>query len=138
MRQLFWSIAYRANFPADIVVTSHRSAGHGPKSAAGGVDGTLLIDATRKHDMPPLALPAERDMTRVKEIWEELQLPSLSPQSPWQGYTMGDWDGLRRQRDRRRLGGQRRTDLAAPQGRHEAGDAGQKYRRQIGSGNRRL
>ena len=89
-RQRFWSIAYRANFPADIVVTSHRSAGHGPKSAAGGADGTLLIDATRKHDMPPLALPAERDMTRVKEIWEELQLPSLFLQSPWHGYTMGD------------------------------------------------
>jgi len=91
---VFWSIAYRANFPADIVVTPYRSAGHGPKSGAGAADGTLLIDATRKHDMPPLALPAERYMTRAKEIWEELDLPILSPQSPWHGYTMGDWDDL--------------------------------------------
>ena len=38
--------------------------------------------------MPPLALPAEPYML----IWEELQPPRVSPQPPWHGYTLGDWD----------------------------------------------
>ena len=30
-------------------------------------------------------------MVRAKEIWEELQLPRLTPQPPWHGYELGDW-----------------------------------------------
>jgi len=30
-------------------------------------------------------------MSRAKTIWEELQLPRLSPQAPWHGYELGDW-----------------------------------------------
>ena len=30
-------------------------------------------------------------MVRAKGIWEELQLPRLTPQSPWHGYELGDW-----------------------------------------------
>lgn len=51
-----------------------------------------MIDATLKHDMPPLALPTEEFMTRAKKIWEELKLPRIVPQSPWHGYELGDWD----------------------------------------------
>ena len=50
-----------------------------------------MIDATLKHDMPPLALPAEPYMLRAKAIWEELGLPRLTPQPPWHGYDLGDW-----------------------------------------------
>ena len=52
----------------------------------------MLIDATLKHDMPPLALPTEEFMTRAKKIWEELGLPHIAPQAPWHGYDLGDWD----------------------------------------------
>ena len=41
--------------------------------------------------MPPLALPAEPYMVRARKIWEDLQLPRLSPQPPWHGYSLGDW-----------------------------------------------
>jgi 4-hydroxy-3-polyprenylbenzoate decarboxylase len=91
---IFWSIAYRSNINTDVVMDPYRSGGHGPKSGAGGSDGTLLIDATLKGKMPPLALPAEPFMTKAKAIWEELQLPRLTPQAPWHGYHLGDWDDL--------------------------------------------
>ena len=88
---IFWSLAYRSDFMEDVLVTPYRSSGHGPKSGRGAMEGTLLIDATLKHDMPPLALPAEAFMTKAKAIWEELGLPRIVPQSPWHGYQLGDW-----------------------------------------------
>jgi 3-polyprenyl-4-hydroxybenzoate decarboxylase len=89
---IFWSLAYRSDFMEDVLVTPYRSSGHGPKSGRGVTEGTMLIDATLKHDMPPLALPAEEFMTRAKKIWEELDLPRIIPQAPWHGYQLGDWD----------------------------------------------
>jgi UbiD family decarboxylase len=88
---IFWSLAYRSNFSEDVLVTPYRSSGHGPKSGRAAFEGTLMIDATLKHDMPPLALPAEAYMRRAQTIWKELGLPRLSPQAPWHGYELGDW-----------------------------------------------
>nr|ALS56231.1 putative carboxylase [uncultured bacterium EIL20A02] len=88
---IFWSIAYRSNISSDVHITPYRSGGHGPKSGRSGTDATLMIDATLKANMPPLALPREDFMVRAKGIWEELQLPRLTPQSPWHGYELGDW-----------------------------------------------
>ena len=42
--------------------------------------------------MPPLALPARPYMEAAREIWEELGLPRLSPQPPWHGFPLGDWN----------------------------------------------
>ena len=89
---VFWSLAYRANMTDDLHVMPYRSGGHGPKSGGKSAESTLMIDATLKAPMPPLALPAEAFMTRAKTIWEELQLPALTPQPPWHGYHLGDWD----------------------------------------------
>jgi UbiD family decarboxylase len=89
---IFWSLAYRADFTHDLHVTPYRSSGHGPKSGRSPLESTLLIDATLKHDMPPLALPAEKYMSAARKIWEELQLPHLTPRPPWHGYDLGDWD----------------------------------------------
>ena len=89
---VFWSLAYRASMIDDLHVTPFRAGGHGPKSGKKAAEGSLLIDATLKHDAPPLALPAEKYMTGARKIWEELQLPSLSPQPPWHGYSLGDWN----------------------------------------------
>jgi UbiD family decarboxylase len=89
---LLWAIAYRANPVEDIQIVPHRGQGHGPKREHGGdEDSTLLIDATMKGDMPPLALPKREYMERAKAIWDELGLPPLQPQPPWHGYSLGDW-----------------------------------------------
>ena len=89
---LLWALAYRANPVSDVQVVPHRGQGHGPKREHGGEeDSTLLVDATMKSDMPPLALPKREYMERAKAIWEELGLPALRPQPPWHGYSLGDW-----------------------------------------------
>jgi UbiD family decarboxylase len=88
---VLWSLAYRSNPIEDVHITPYRGgvqgAQYGPRSA----DSTMLIDATRKRPMPPLALPAREFMEHAKSIWEELGLPALTVQSPWHGYTLGDW-----------------------------------------------
>ncbi len=89
---IFWAMAYRSNPIEDVQTIAHRGQGHGPKREHGGEeDSTLLVDATMKSDMPPLALPKKEYMERARAIWEELQLPSLRPQPPWHGYSLGDW-----------------------------------------------
>src|SRR5260221_922405 len=89
---VFWSMAYRANPVEDVHVVPHRSSGHGPKSGRVPNDSSLLIDATLKAPFPPLALPTREYMDRARKIWDELGLPALSPQPPWHGYTLGDWN----------------------------------------------
>ena len=88
---VFWSLAYRANPVDDVLIAPHRSAGHGPKSGPRHEESSLLIDATLKHTAPPLALPKRDYMERARAIWEDLQLPPLTPQPPWHGYSLGDW-----------------------------------------------
>ena len=89
---LLWALAYRHNPTEDVVALPHRGQGHGPKrEREGEEDSTLLIDATMKSDMPPLALPARRYMEDAKALWERLGLPPLRPESPWYGYSLGDW-----------------------------------------------
>jgi 4-hydroxy-3-polyprenylbenzoate decarboxylase len=90
---IFWSLAYRANLSEDLQVAPYRSGGHGPKSGGGRKgDSTLLVDATAKGPMPPLALPAREYMEGARRIWDELGLPRLAPRPPWHGYSLGDWD----------------------------------------------
>src|SRR5579859_7197484 len=89
---VFWSLAYRAHMGDDLHVVPHRSAGHGPKTGRRSGDQTLLIDATLKSAMPPLALPAREYMEHARVMWEELGLPTLKPQPPWHGYQLGEWD----------------------------------------------
>jgi len=63
----------RMNPLEDVQTLPHRGQGHGPKREHGSEeDSTLLIDATMKGDMPPLALPKKEYMERAKKIWEEL------------------------------------------------------------------
>ena len=88
---VFWSMAYRCNPVEDVHIAPHRSAGHGPKSAPRSEESSLLIDATLKHAAPPLALPTAPFMEQARAIWQELGLPTLVPQPPWHGYSLGDW-----------------------------------------------
>ena len=87
---MFWSLAYRMNPADDLRIVTGRQRGHGPKGSRGEESG-MLVDATRKAKMMPLALPAQPYMDNARAIWEELGLPALSPQAPWHGYSMGDW-----------------------------------------------
>ena len=104
---VWWSMAYRANPREDIETLDHRHRGHGPKTEGPDFeDSTLLVDATLKGDMPPVALPTEPFMTRAKEIWDGLDgLPPLVPQSPWHGYSLGDWDDAWEDAARRAVAG---------------------------------
>jgi len=87
---IFWSLAYRMNPADDLRIVTGRKRGHGPKGSQGEESG-ILVDATRKMRMMPLALPAQEYMENARSIWEELGLPALSPSVPWHGYSMGDW-----------------------------------------------
>ena len=103
---VLWSIAYRSNPGEDVHIAPYRSGGHGPKSGKHGGDATLLIDATLKHPMPPLALPAREFMENARAIWEELGLPAITPEAPWHGYSLGDWDDAWDVFARRAVGGE--------------------------------
>ena len=90
---IFWSLAYRSDPGVDVQIMPYRSSGHGPKSDK-REDSTILIDATLKQDMPPLALPKREFMERALTLWKKLNLPPITPQPPWYGYSLGDWDEL--------------------------------------------
>lgn len=90
---VFWAMSYRCNPVKDTHVVPYREHGHGPRT--GGPtepDSALLIDATMKHAMAPLALPKREYMENAKALWERLGLPALKPEAPWFGYSLGDWD----------------------------------------------
>jgi len=92
---VLWAIAFRMNPVKDLQVMPYRSQGHGPErehEAGDEDDSTVLMDATMKEDLPPLALPKREFMERARKVWEELKLPKLRPQSPWFGSASGgDW-----------------------------------------------
>ncbi|HEY1980696.1 MAG TPA: UbiD family decarboxylase [Xanthobacteraceae bacterium] len=96
---VFWSMAYRSNPIEDLQVLPFRAPDHGPSSDSGSntpqdprtANSTLLIDATLKHVMPPIALPAKPYMERARELWTRLKLAPISFQAPWHGYQLGDW-----------------------------------------------
>ena len=89
---VLWSLAYRANLSEDLQLEPYRSAGHGSKSRSQTSDSTMLVDATLKQPMSPLALPRREFMERARDLWKELGLPALSVRPPWHGYSLGDWN----------------------------------------------
>lgn len=90
---IFWALAFRMDPSKDLQVLPYRSAGHGPEREheSEREDATLLMDATMKEELPPLALPKQEYMERARKVWEELGLPKLRPQSPWCSAPLGDW-----------------------------------------------
>ncbi len=89
---ILWAMSYRANPVRDIQIIDYRARGHGPVLRETSDESTMLIDATLKYDLPPVALPTKEHMVRAKELWEELGLPPLTPEAPWHGYSLGDWN----------------------------------------------
>ena len=68
--------------------------GHAPRHDDRGSadDSCLLWDATLKESFPPISLPKREYMERGRALWEKLGLPSLEPEAPWFGYSLGDWN----------------------------------------------
>lgn len=103
MEAVVWALSYRMQPEGDMHVLPHRSVGLDPSGIppADGATGdntvqrhfgsAVLINAMRKWDYPPVSLPAKEHMENARVIWEELQLPKLSPRTPWHGYELGDW-----------------------------------------------
>ncbi len=92
-----WAIANRSQPHRDVRIVHPRPLPFGPlQFAADGVgydreDSALLIDATQKTVLPPVALPARPYMEQALKIWNELRLPAVEPDGPWYGYSLGDW-----------------------------------------------
>ena len=94
-----WAITHRSQPHKDIKVVKDRPFGatpigmvaKHPSSRYDNMESSLLIDATRKADYPPLSLPKKEYMENARAIWEELGLPQLEPQDPWHGYFLGLW-----------------------------------------------
>ncbi len=94
-----WAITHRSQPHRDVRIVGDRPFGatpigmilSHPSSRYDKQESSLLIDATRKADFPPLSLPKREYMERARQIWGELGLPPLSPQEPWHGYSLGLW-----------------------------------------------
>jgi 4-hydroxy-3-polyprenylbenzoate decarboxylase len=89
---VFWAMAYRCNPIEDTHVVPYREMGHAPRmTQEPELESALLVDATLKYPMPPLSLPKKEHMENAKVLWERLGLPPLKPESPWYGYSLGEW-----------------------------------------------
>jgi 4-hydroxy-3-polyprenylbenzoate decarboxylase len=92
-----WAIVTRCQPHRDAKIIYPRPLPFGPiPHVADGVrydrqDSALLIDATQKSPLPPIALPAKKHMEEALALWKELELPPLKPRNPWYGYSLGDW-----------------------------------------------
>ncbi len=91
MDAVLWSLAYRSNPAEDMRITPPRGGVQGAQYGPGKTNSGLLVDATRKRPMPPLALPTRPYMEHARALWQELGLPALNVQAPWHGYTLDDW-----------------------------------------------
>jgi 4-hydroxy-3-polyprenylbenzoate decarboxylase len=91
---VFWALGYRSQPHRDVQIIRGTDVGHAPRHDARGAadDSCLLWDATLKESFPPISLPKQEYMERAKKLWERLELPKLEPESPWYGYSLGDWN----------------------------------------------
>ena len=88
---VLWSLAYRSNPIDDVQLVPYRGGVQGAQYGPDQSDSSMLIDATRKRPMAPLALPTREHMEHAKALWERLGLHPLTVTSPWHGYQLGDW-----------------------------------------------
>jgi 4-hydroxy-3-polyprenylbenzoate decarboxylase len=88
---VMWSIAYRCNPVEDVHIPPFHGGVQGSQYSGGGTGSKLLIDATMKRPMAPLALPKKEFMERAQALWDQLGLPPVTLKQPWHGYELGDW-----------------------------------------------
>jgi UbiD family decarboxylase len=88
---VLWCLAYRSNPIQDVQLVPYRGGVQGAQYGPRESDSSMLIDATRKRPMAPLALPTREHMEHAREMWERFGLHPLTVTSPWHGYHLGDW-----------------------------------------------
>jgi 4-hydroxy-3-polyprenylbenzoate decarboxylase len=88
---VLWAVAYRCNPIDDVQIAPYHGGDQGSQYSGRGRASKLLIDATAKGPMPPLALPKQKFMERAQALWAELDLPPIALKAPWHGYPLGDW-----------------------------------------------
>ena len=90
---VFWALGYRSQPHRDVQIIRGTDIGHAPRHDARGSadDSCLLWDATLKQKFPPISLPKKEYMEHARKLWEKLGLPKLEPETPWYGYSLGDW-----------------------------------------------
>jgi 4-hydroxy-3-polyprenylbenzoate decarboxylase len=104
---VLWAVIDRCQPHRDIKIFQGRNAGldesvappqmgrefrNYPTSQTGPSGASImLVDATRKWAYPPVSLPKQEYMEEARRLWEELDLPDLTPRTPWHGKSMGHW-----------------------------------------------
>lgn len=100
MDAVAWALCYRMQPDKDVRVTPGKVHGLDPSAAPPEVlerahqrapTSSIMINATRKWDYPPVSLPKREFMEAARKIWEAEGLPPLTPRSPWYGYSLGYW-----------------------------------------------
>ncbi|MBI2369689.1 MAG: UbiD family decarboxylase [Deltaproteobacteria bacterium] len=101
---VLWALSYRMRPHRDVHIITGMEKGHAPpfvytgdtydevKGEGAADDSAMLINAILKEPFPPVSLPRRDFMEHARKIWEELGLPALRPESPWHGYSLGQWD----------------------------------------------
>lgn len=101
---VMWAMCYRMKPHLDVQIFKGLEKGHAPpfSGASDSKDiaslhdpadeSAMLVNAILKEPYPPISLPKQEYMENAKKIWEELGLPPLTPQPPWFGYSLGQWD----------------------------------------------
>ena len=99
LESVVWAMSWRVQPHRDVRIVEGKSfpldpSEHPPEKREilpPGSNSALLMDATRKWSYPPVSLPKREFMERAKQIWEEENLPQLTPKVPWYGYPLGYW-----------------------------------------------
>src|SRR5882757_7506324 len=75
---MLWAISYRCNPIDDVQIAPYHGGDQGSQYSSSGRASKLLIDATIKGPMPPLALPKREFMERAQALWGKLDLPPIA------------------------------------------------------------
>ncbi|HXP94985.1 MAG TPA: UbiD family decarboxylase [Candidatus Binatia bacterium] len=91
---VMWALAYRMTPHEDVQIVRGYDKGHAPpfREVPAMENSVMLINATLRDELPPISLPKREFMEKSLELWKKLGLPPVTPQSPWYGYSLGDWD----------------------------------------------
>ncbi len=81
---VMWSIGYRCNPIEDVHISPYHGGVQGAQYGDSGLGSKLLIDATIKGPMAPLALPKKEFMERAQVLWAQAR-PAADQRSSSRG-----------------------------------------------------
>src|SRR5262249_55686819 len=126
MDAVLWSLAYRTNPIEDVHLVPHRGGVQGAQYGPKTTDSGMLVDATRKYPMAPLALPTREYMEHARAVGGARPLPAQRPVAVawlWLGRLDRPLGDVCTPRRYRRLGAHRQRDARAPARRPHARNA---------------